>query len=84
MILRDHERDYINFLCARGVPVHDALDSKTLNGKTVAAVPSEATTLELYNSMKGLIMSDRDLLERGTRAFVSLLVPTKNINALTF
>ena len=77
MILRDHEKDYINFLCARGVPVKDALDSKNLNGKPVAAVPSEATTLELYNSMKGLIMSDRDLLERGTRAFVSFVCAYK-------
>ena len=70
MILRDHEKDYINFLCARGVPVKDALDSKNLNGKPVAAVPSEATTLELYNSMR-LIMSDQDYLKEG-RALLSL------------
>ena len=77
MILRDHEKDYIDFLCSRGVPVNDALLSKHLDGKPIAAVPSETRTLELYNNMKELIMSDRDLLERGTRAFVSFVCAYK-------
>ena len=77
MILREHEKDYIDLLCARGVPVENAIESRGANNNSIAKVPSNEKTTAIYQSIKKFIMEDRDLLEKGTRAFVSFVCAYK-------
>jgi ATP-dependent RNA helicase DDX55/SPB4 len=71
MVLRKHETDYIELLASRGVPTRDGRAAEGTEG--IVAVPSDGETEAMLKSIKAMVMEDRDLLEKGTRAFVAFI-----------
>ena len=72
MLLRDHEIDYISLLSSRGVPTVEASSPEALHAG-IPPKPSAEETEQVLKNIKDLVWADRDLLMKGTRAFVAFV-----------
>jgi ATP-dependent RNA helicase DDX55/SPB4 len=63
LFISEHERAYIELLRGRHVPLEETVEEEI----------EEATRTGVLNAIKGLAMEDRDVLEKGSTAFMAFL-----------